>query len=197
MITEEQYKSLLSRIVSLEEEIKELKNVNEELECRIDDLESVVEDNDENASTVNYEDNSEELAAIRAKNEARARELEEKKNTPTIIDDLTIKSWEYNGNVSKVILLSDNLTEIGAHVFNECENVVSLEIPAGVQNIGSDFCYRCLFLRSVTFQGPCPEGLEKAFVECWRLNEIFVPQEEIEKYKKALPKFTNSIQALK
>ena len=54
MITEEQFKSLLSRIVSLEEEIKELKNVNEELECRIDDLESVVEDNDEDASTENY-----------------------------------------------------------------------------------------------------------------------------------------------
>ena len=41
-------------------------------------------------TTENYEDNSEELAAIRAKNEARARELEEKKNTPTIIDDATI-----------------------------------------------------------------------------------------------------------
>lgn len=53
-------------------------------------------------------------------------------------------------------------------------------------------------LRTVKFLGTCPEGLEQAFDECWRLKEIIVPEAELENFKAALlPEYNELIRSLR
>lgn len=57
----------------------------------------------------------------------------------------------------------------------------------------TDFCVfnNCPSLRAVTFLGPCPENLAGAFSDCPALEDITVPESEVE--KTAMPGLTDKI----
>lgn len=94
----------------------------------------------------------------------------------------------------ETVIIFDKVDRIGDDRFFEFDFSV-LTVPASVVSIGKKFCYHCTKLRTVYFAGACPEGLEQAFSECWRLDEIIVPAEEIENYRVAMPEHAARIKA--
>lgn len=85
------------------------------------------------------------------------------------------------------------LEEIDFFVFNNCPNLRSIVIPASVKTIGKAFCNNCPSLKTATFLCSCPENLAGAFSGCPVLEEIIVPESEVEKYKTAMPDLTDKI----
>ncbi len=211
MISEEQLTLILERLNSLEETVKEFsaqmdsiegkyKSISDRLddmESEISDLSDRVDDEDESYS---YQPTEEELEAQRKAHEEavkiREEQLQKQINTPLkITADKSGSIGGCDSKVNKEIILPDDLLVIRANTFAFCMNLEQLSIPASVKSIGKKLCFRCLHLKSVKFLGPCPEGLENAFEECWRLKEISVPASDLAAYQKAIPKHLSSIKA--
>ena len=189
MITEEQFNQLLEKVSFLEEKVSELESLVSDtqdncdaLESRIADLEEGSVDPEELKKQVEKEE-----AMRKARDEERRLDRETKMNTVFVVKvHKKIASEQFCHQLYKGFSLPDTLEEIGRGVFGECDNIESIEIPASVTKIGSQFCKGCKRLKSVKFLGPCPEGLVGAFSGCKALEEVIVPEGEIEAYKAAL-----------
>ena len=72
--------------------------------------------------------------------------------------------------------LLDGIISIGAHSFEGCEKLASIDIPATTKVIGENAFAGCKSLKSITL----PEGLERieagAFSGCEALEEIIIPR---------------------
>lgn len=92
---------------------------------------------------------------------------------PDSITTIGINAFQYC-SLSK-ITLSNNLTEMGDYAFSDCDNLVSVDIPASLKEIPFHAFYRCIALSSVTLH----EGLEvigaSAFGVCRSLSSISIP----------------------
>ena len=92
---------------------------------------------------------------------------------PDTITTIGINAFQYC-SLSK-ITLSNNLTEMGKNAFADCENLVSVDIPASLKQIPSFAFNDCRALSSVTLH----EGLEvigaSAFGVCRSLSSISIP----------------------
>lgn len=86
------------------------------------------------------------------------------------------------------IILCEGIEEIGWQGIARCDRITELEIPSTVRHIGYLFCCDCRQLRKVRFMGPCPTGMERAFDDCWKLEEISVPRKYLEDYRKIFGK---------
>lgn len=81
------------------------------------------------------------------------------------------------------VKLTSNTTAIPASAFSECGELVSIEIPASVSEIGDNAFYKCTNLSSVTWAdinvSTVPNSRvivgKKAFYGCQRLNTIVLP----------------------
>ena len=80
----------------------------------------------------------------------------------------------YNG-CDAVIVIPDNVTEIGYSAFSDNENITTVDISAGVKTIGEYAFQGCSSLETVML----PDGLESigsyAFDSCSALEEITLP----------------------
>lgn len=92
---------------------------------------------------------------------------------PDSITTIGINAFQYC-SLSK-ITLSNNLTEMGDYAFSDCDNLVSVDIPASLKEIPIHAFYWCIALSSVTLH----EGLEvigaSAFGVCRSLSSISIP----------------------
>ena len=103
-------------------------------------------------------------------------------------NDKKIYDNEYDGAIYQTITIEDNVEEIGWQGIARCSKLEELTIGASVRFVGYLFCCECHKLRKVQFNGPCPEGLERAFEGCPELKHVRVPESELEKYRQALTK---------
>lgn len=190
MVNDEQFNALMEPLASLEKTVSRLEEENRDLSGRIDDLEDQIANLEYSADDFEDEDDDEteeDIAWLKAIQDERIWKEEEQRHTRTVITGNIIKNGEYAHVPSMEIILPDGLETIGDNVFFECKDITSLTVPASVKSIGKDFCFHCTKLRSVRFLGRCPEGLENAFRECWRFDEIIVPREEEERYMATMP----------
>ena len=92
---------------------------------------------------------------------------------PDTITTIGINAFQYC-SLSK-ITLSNNLTEMGKNAFADCDNLVSVDIPASLKQIPSFAFNDCRALSSVTLH----EGLEvigaSAFGVCRSLSSVSFP----------------------
>ena len=117
---------------------------------------------------------------------------------------LKIEYSAFQNSELENISIPDTVTEIGFNAFLECQNLVSVKLPAGLKEISSQMFRYDEKLRNVNV----PEGVEKikfsAFEECSGLVEISLPDsiKEIESYaflmcvnlqKIKLPKYLEKI----
>lgn len=74
------------------------------------------------------------------------------------------------------ITIPEGVTEIGHHVFTECDNLVRVDIPPTVTSIGNGAFHKCKLLKDIEL----PDGLtylgESAFYSCESLEKIVVPE---------------------
>jgi len=203
MITEERIQQLQEHIADLEKRINELQEENDILANQLADAEDAIEDLENHIAqleetNVDSAENlrcQEDYAVILTQKEAeRKAEREKMKNSMSIIRvNKKIAANQFCHEAYKGYILPETLEEIGRGVFNDCEYLVSLDIPASVKTIAGCFCKGCCRLKTVIFHGPCPENLIAAFSNCPSLEEIIVPAEEVEKYKIALPSLADKI----
>ena len=92
---------------------------------------------------------------------------------PDSITTIGINAFQYC-SLSK-ITLSNNLTEMGDYAFTDCDNLVSVDIPASLKKIPTGAFRDCSALSSVTLH----EGLEvigiHAFWVCRSLSSVSIP----------------------
>lgn len=92
---------------------------------------------------------------------------------PDTITTIGINAFQYC-SLSK-ITLSNNLTEMGDYAFSDCDNLVSVDIPASLKKISIGAFRDCSALSSVTLH----EGLEvigsHAFWVCRSLSSVSIP----------------------
>ncbi|MCQ2165802.1 MAG: leucine-rich repeat domain-containing protein [Bacteroidales bacterium] len=172
----------------MEQEIQSLKEENVVLSYRVDELESEI--SSKSGISITYSDPPEDDEDNHIEDDDEEKRLvEEKRRNDETIVKLRRERDEKYIDVSKsdedAVIVSESTCEIDDNVFFN-RMFTSLTIPSSVKKIGSKFCFHCTMLRTVKFLGSCPEGLEQAFDECWRLKEIIVPEAELEKFKASL-----------
>lgn len=207
MTTDEQIRQLQERIESLEQQVKNLEDENENLAAQLSDAEDMIEELEERIEELEDEEDA------NIDPEEEQRELEEyfksfKTRTPWITErdpaklaqmvcdvrvHKRIAGWQFSDMPYMGFNLPETLEEIDFCVFNNCPNLSSIVIPSSVKSIGREFCKNCPSLKTVTFLGPCPENLAAAFADCTSIEEIIVPDGEVEKYKAAMPALADKI----
>lgn len=92
----------------------------------------------------------------------------------------------YMGSL-KSVTLNDALEFIGDGNFDECPELTSLTIPAGVRVIDGSIRY-CENLREIRFTGECPifENVERCFYSLPDDYVIYVPDDQLDAYTEAL-----------
>ena len=207
MTTDEQIKQLQECIKSLEQQVRDLEEEKENLSTRLSDAEDAIEELEERIEELeDAEDDDIDIEEQQQKQEEYFKAI--KTRTPwmteqdpekmaQIVCDVRvhkrIAEWQFSDMPYMGFNLPETLEEIGPCVFNNCPNLRSIVIPSSVKTIGRAFCNNCPSLQTVTFLGPCPEKLGAAFVGCTSLEEIIVPECEVEKYKAAMPGLEDKI----
>lgn len=161
--------------------MKDLEDKNENLAARLSDAEDAIWELEDRIDIEEYGD---------IDPEEEQRKLEEYfKATPTktpwitekdpeklahIVCDVCvhkrIAGWQFSNLPFMGFKLPETLEEIDFFVFNNCPS-----------------------LKTATFLCSCPENLAGAFSGCPVLEEIIVPESEVEKYKTAMPDLTDKI----
>ena len=191
MIIEDQYKSILERIEAMEAEIKSLKEENEILSDKIhailhyDIIHSYIHHSDILRDSDQIKANSLRQQFIEEDEKKRRLAEEQRRNEEAIVKLRRERDKKYTDSDEDAVIVSESTCEIDDNAFFN-RMFTSLTIPSSVKKIGSKFCFHCTMLRTVKFLGSCPEGLEQAFDECWRLKEIIVPEAELENFKTSL-----------
>ncbi len=204
MITDEQIKQLHECIKSLEQRVRDLEEEKENLSARLSDAEDAIEELEDRVEELDEaeeaEDEDLDLEEQQQKQEEYFKatktrtpwmtEQDPEKMAQMVCDVRVHKSiigWQFSDMPYMGFSLPETLESIGFCVFNNCPNLRSIVIPSSVKIIERKFCNNCPSLKTVTFLGPCPEKLDAAFVGCTSLEEIIVPECEVEKYKAVMP----------
>ena len=96
--------------------------------------------------------------------------------TLTITGGASIPARYFSGCKNLVsINLPDTLTEIGEYAFSECKGLTSIQIPTGVTVIPRYAFNHCQALESVTMPDGATEIGEAAFVGCLSLKNVDIP----------------------
>ena len=80
-------------------------------------------------------------------------------------------------NLDKInyVLITENVTQIGAGAFSSCTGLGTVSIPSSVKYVGDYAFYACSTLATVTFVAKNPEIGSYAFAECKNLFEFTLP----------------------
>ena len=207
MITDEQIKQLQECIKSLEQQMRDLKEEKENLSARLSDAEDAIEEledrveeleeaEDEDLDLEDQQQRQEEYFKAIKTRTPWMTEQDPEKMAQMVCDvrvHKRIAGWQFSDMPYMGFNLPETLEEIEFCVFNNCPNLRSIVIPSSVKIIERKFCNNCPSLKTVTFLGPCPEKLGTAFVGCTSLEEIIVPEGEVEKYKATMPGLADKI----
>lgn len=102
---------------------------------------------------------------------------------PDSVTILDVGALSYDNNLSE-ITLSSNLTNIGWNAISSNDALTELTIPASVCIIDSYAVSGCYALKKIVFEGACPLIGPEAFVMLSDDVVIYVPDDQIEEYKK-------------
>lgn len=86
------------------------------------------------------------------------------------------------------ISIPSSVRKIRDAAFCCCESLTKITIPAAVCEIGEEAFSGCENLTEVTFLGAVQEIGKNCFLECSNLTKIIVPDNDVDAYKKKLPK---------
>ena len=75
----------------------------------------------------------------------------------------------------KSIIISNDITSIGAYAFSNCQELVSVSIPNSVTFIGNYAFYVCSNLVSVSIPNSVPSIEDGVFSHCSKLASITIP----------------------
>ena len=93
----------------------------------------------------------------------------------------------YSMEALEQIVLPDTLTAIGEYNFYFCPQLTSVTIPSRVSYIGGFSFYSCENLRELRFEGEPPHIQPDSFVYLADGAVAYVPQDQIDEYRAALP----------
>lgn len=102
---------------------------------------------------------------------------------PDSVTILDVGALSYDNNLSE-ITLSSNLINIGWNAISSNDALTELTIPASVCIIDSYAVSGCYALKEIVFEGACPLIGPEAFVMLSDDVVIYVPDDQIEEYKK-------------
>ena len=102
---------------------------------------------------------------------------------PDSVTILDVGALSYDNNLSE-ITLSSNLINIGWNAISSNDALTELTIPASVCIIDSYAVSGCYALKKIVFEGACPLIGPEAFVMLSDDVVIYVPDDQIEEYKK-------------
>lgn len=102
---------------------------------------------------------------------------------PDSVTILDVGALSYDNNLSE-ITLSSNLINIGWNAISSNDALTELAIPASVCIIDSYAVSGCYALKKIVFEGACPLIGPEAFVMLSDDVVIYVPDDQIEEYKK-------------
>ena len=102
---------------------------------------------------------------------------------PDSVTILDVGALSYDNNLSE-ITLSSNLINIGWNAISSNDALTELTIPASVCIIDSYAVSSCYALKKIVFEGACPLIGSEAFVMLSDDVVIYVPDDQIEEYKK-------------
>lgn len=102
---------------------------------------------------------------------------------PDSVTILDVGALSYDNNLSEVTL-SSNLINIGWNAISSNDALTELTIPASVCIIDSYAVSGCYALKKIVFEGACPLIGPEAFVMLSDDVVIYVPDDQIEEYKK-------------
>lgn len=103
---------------------------------------------------------------------------------PDSVTILDVGALSYDNNLSE-ITLSSNLINIGWNAISSNDALTELTIPASVCIIDSYAVSGCYALKKIVFEGACPLIGPEAFAMLSDEVVIYVPDDQIEEYKKA------------
>ena len=109
---------------------------------------------------------------------------------PEPVESLGYQATDYLQNLTS-LTLPQTLTAINDQNVYSCHALEQIVIPERVACIGKDCFCNCSRLISVTFEGPCPYIDPSAFTYLPQETVFYVPDNEIEAYRAALPRGVN------
>jgi len=92
---------------------------------------------------------------------------------------------DYSGNDSpwysylssiKTVIIGNDVTGIGANVFNSCVNLASVTIGSSVSKIGEESFFNCAVLKSISIPDSVTSIGKSAFESCNSLKSVAIPQ---------------------
>lgn len=83
--------------------------------------------------------------------------------------------WDSSRSLITTVVISDGITYIGCHAFDDCNNLSSITIPDSVTNIGYKAFYNCESLSSITIPDSVTSIGAYAFSYCKSLSSITIP----------------------
>ena len=88
---------------------------------------------------------------------------------------IEINPWYSQREKIKKIVIGNEVTSIGSHVFNNCSELTSISIPNSVTNIGYAAFRGCSILTSIKIPNSVTTIGESAFEGCSGLTSIIIP----------------------
>lgn len=97
----------------------------------------------------------------------------------------------YSAKVLTKVTLPETLEMIGRRNFYQADALTEITIPAAVAYVGQECFSYCDALVSITFTGVCPVIAERNFLEPAASLVVYVPDDQLDAYKAALPEGLN------
>lgn len=104
----------------------------------------------------------------------------------TISGNGTMTSWTKTDDVPwnsyfsdiKSVVFTGNVTSIGAYAFSTCVNLISIDLPNGLEQIGKCAFSGCSSLTSIVIPNTVTHIYNSAFEECTKLEKITLNESE-------------------
>ena len=89
-------------------------------------------------------------------------------------EKVTTAPWREYYNSMKTVIISDGVTTIGEHAFDDCTGLTSVTIPDSVTSIGNDAFRGCTGLTSITIPNSVTTIGGSAFYNCSGLTSVTI-----------------------
>ena len=86
-----------------------------------------------------------------------------------------IGGWAFSGSGLMQIVIPDSVTQMGNGVFSSCENLISVQLPSGLNCLESDTFAWCSKLESIIIPDSITYIGSRAFYDCTNLKNITLP----------------------
>lgn len=101
---------------------------------------------------------------------------------------------ETEGRIHNISDIDPNIVRLGKSCFHGCTNVRRIDIPSSINYIGDNAFEGCINLYEIHFEGDVPPTIGTNIFEGIETNfKIFVPEDKIVQYMKALIGYENKI----